>query len=188
MIKIAHELELMRLACARDAHRPTKPRGRRCKDGHDAERVRRPRRAGARQARFPGRCGRAGGGVLGAAARLGRRRRPSARAPILLIDGGCAVEGYASDISRTFVLGKPTDKMKKVFDIVHRAQAAALKTAKPGVPCEAVDAAARKVIDRRRLRPRLQVLHPPPRPRHGHGRPRVAVPGAGQHAAAGAGT
>ena len=66
---------------------------------------------------------------------------------ILLIDGGCSVEGYASDISRTFVLGKPTDKMKRVFEIEHRAQTAALKTARPGLPCEAVDAAARKVIE-----------------------------------------
>jgi Xaa-Pro dipeptidase len=65
---------------------------------------------------------------------------------ILLIDGGCAVEGYESDISRTFVLGKPTDKMRQVFDIVHRAQAAALAAAKPGVECQSVDAAARKVI------------------------------------------
>jgi Xaa-Pro dipeptidase len=65
---------------------------------------------------------------------------------ILLADGGCEVEGYASDISRTFVLGKPTEKMKRVFDVVHRAQAAALAAAKPGVACEAVDAAARTVI------------------------------------------
>jgi Xaa-Pro dipeptidase len=63
-----------------------------------------------------------------------------------LMDGGCSVEGYQSDISRTFVIGKPTDKMKKVFEIEHRAQSAALAAAKPGVPCEAVDAAARKVI------------------------------------------
>jgi Xaa-Pro dipeptidase len=66
---------------------------------------------------------------------------------ILLIDGGCSVEGYASDISRTFVLGKPTDKMQKVFEIEHRAQTAALKAAKPGVACEAVDAAARQIIE-----------------------------------------
>ena len=65
---------------------------------------------------------------------------------IVLIDDGCTVEGYQSDISRTFVLGKPTDKMKTVFDIVHKAQAAALKAARPGVPCGQVDAAARKVI------------------------------------------
>ncbi len=66
---------------------------------------------------------------------------------IILIDGGCSVEGYVSDISRTFVLGKATDKMKAVFDIEFAAQTAALKAARPGVPCEAVDAAARKVIE-----------------------------------------
>jgi len=65
---------------------------------------------------------------------------------ILLIDGGCSVEHYESDISRTFVLGKPTDKMKSVFEIVHKAQSAALAAARPGVVCDAVDAAARKVI------------------------------------------
>jgi Xaa-Pro dipeptidase len=65
---------------------------------------------------------------------------------ILLIDGGCKVEGYSSDISRTFVLGKPTQRMKDVFEIEHKAQTAAVKTARPGLPCEAVDAAARKVI------------------------------------------
>lgn len=69
---------------------------------------------------------------------------------IVLMDGGCSVEGYASDITRTFVLGKASDKsggkMKKVFDIVHHAQSAALAAARPGVECGAVDAAARKVI------------------------------------------
>ncbi len=69
---------------------------------------------------------------------------------IVLMDGGCAVEGYQSDITRTFVLGKSSsktaDKMKNVFDIVHRAQSAALDAARPGVECGAVDAAARKII------------------------------------------
>jgi Xaa-Pro aminopeptidase len=65
---------------------------------------------------------------------------------IVLIDDGCTVEGYQSDISRTFVLGKPTDKMRRVFDIVHQAQSAAVKQAKPGVEAQSVDAAARKVI------------------------------------------
>jgi Xaa-Pro dipeptidase len=65
---------------------------------------------------------------------------------ILMLDDGCEVEGYTSDITRTFVLGKATDKMKSVFDIVHRAQAAAVQTARPGVPTAAVDAAARKII------------------------------------------
>ena len=64
----------------------------------------------------------------------------------ILIDGGCKVEGYQSDITRTFVLGAAPDKVKKVFDVVHRAQSAALAAARPGVECGAVDAAARKVI------------------------------------------
>jgi Xaa-Pro dipeptidase len=65
---------------------------------------------------------------------------------ILMVDGGCTAEGYQSDITRTFVLGKPSDKMKQVFDIVHRAQSAALAAARPGAECQSVDAAARKVI------------------------------------------
>jgi Xaa-Pro dipeptidase len=65
---------------------------------------------------------------------------------IIMIDDGCMVEGYQSDITRTFVLGKASDKMKQVFEIVHRAQAAALATARPGVECGAIDAAARKVV------------------------------------------
>lgn len=65
---------------------------------------------------------------------------------ILLIDGGCKVEGYSSDISRTFVLGKPTQRMKDVFEVELAAQTAALRVARPGLPCEAVDASARKVI------------------------------------------
>jgi Xaa-Pro dipeptidase len=65
---------------------------------------------------------------------------------IVMIDDGCTVEGYQSDITRTFVLGKASGKMKQVFDIVHRAQAAALAAARPGAECGSVDAAARKVI------------------------------------------
>jgi Xaa-Pro dipeptidase len=65
---------------------------------------------------------------------------------IIMIDDGCTVDGYQSDITRTFVLGKATDKMKKVFDIVHQAQSAALRAARPGAPLESIDAAARKVI------------------------------------------
>jgi Xaa-Pro dipeptidase len=66
---------------------------------------------------------------------------------VLLIDGGCGAEGYRSDISRTFVLGEPTDRMREVFDIVHRAQAAALAAARPGVQAQEVDAAARRVVE-----------------------------------------
>jgi len=65
---------------------------------------------------------------------------------IIMVDDGCSVEGYQSDITRTFVLGKATDKMNKVFDIVKRAQSAALKAAHPGAPLESIDAAARAVV------------------------------------------
>jgi Xaa-Pro dipeptidase len=65
---------------------------------------------------------------------------------IIMLDDGCTVEGYQSDITRTFVLGKATDKMNKVFDIVKQAQTAALKAARPGVPVSQLDAVARKVI------------------------------------------
>ncbi len=65
---------------------------------------------------------------------------------IVMIDDGCLVEGYNSDITRTFVIGKPTSKMNQVFEVVHRAQKAALETAKPGVECQAIDAAARKIV------------------------------------------
>lgn len=65
---------------------------------------------------------------------------------IIMLDDGCVVDGYQSDITRTFTLGKASDKMKQVFDIVHRAQSAALAAARPGAECGSVDAAARKVI------------------------------------------
>jgi Xaa-Pro dipeptidase len=65
---------------------------------------------------------------------------------VVLIDDGCYVQGYQSDISRSFVYGKPTDRQRKVVDIVHAAQSAALAAARPGVEMQSVDAAARNVI------------------------------------------
>ena len=65
---------------------------------------------------------------------------------IILNDGGCSVEGYRSDVTRTIVFGKPTDKQKRVFDLVFKAQRTAMKAVRPGVTCESIDYAARKVI------------------------------------------
>jgi Xaa-Pro dipeptidase len=65
----------------------------------------------------------------------------------VLVDGGCSIEGYRSDVTRTVVFGTPTDKQKKVWDIVRKAQKAALAAAKPGATCESVDRAARKVVE-----------------------------------------
>jgi Xaa-Pro dipeptidase len=65
---------------------------------------------------------------------------------VVMVDDGCTCDGYTSDITRSWVYGKASDEEKKVFDIVHRAQSAALAAAKPGVEAQSVDAAARKVI------------------------------------------
>lgn len=65
----------------------------------------------------------------------------------VLVDGGCSVEGYRSDVTRTVVLGRPTDRQRRVWDIVRKAQKAALAAARPGATCESVDAAARKVVE-----------------------------------------
>jgi len=65
----------------------------------------------------------------------------------VLVDGGCGVEGYRSDVTRTVVFGTPSDKQRRVWDIVRKAQAAALRAARPGATCESVDLAARKVIE-----------------------------------------
>jgi len=64
----------------------------------------------------------------------------------VMLDDGCTVEGYNSDITRTFVYGTASDEMERVFDIVKRAQKAAFEAARPGVACQAVDVAARNVI------------------------------------------
>ena len=64
----------------------------------------------------------------------------------VLIDGGTTVEGYPSDISRTGVLGQPTQKLQRAFEIVRGAQDAALAAAVAGHQCGSVDDAARKVI------------------------------------------
>ena len=65
---------------------------------------------------------------------------------ILLVDGGCNVEGYQSDITRTVVFGKPTQRQRDIWDLERRSQDAGFAAAKVGAPCEAVDAAARKVL------------------------------------------
>ncbi len=64
----------------------------------------------------------------------------------LLIDYGCKVDGYPSDITRTFCLGTPSAEMQKIYDVVKAANAAGKAAAGPGVPMEAVDQATRKVI------------------------------------------
>ena len=64
---------------------------------------------------------------------------------IVLMDGGCNVDGYRSDISRTIVYGEPTERQIEVWNLAKKAQTAVFATAALGVPCENLDAAARKV-------------------------------------------
>ena len=144
MHKSDHEIELMRLA-AKVTWAAYRAAYQALKDGMTQEQLEDMIEAAHKQLGFSG----------GASAQVGEYSAfpHGSVAPqviragsIVLIDGGGEVEGYTSDISRTFVLGPPAEKMKKVFDIVHRAQTAALKTARPGVECQAVDAAARKII------------------------------------------
>jgi len=97
------------------------------------------------------------------------RPRTLRKGDIILMDGGCKVEGYSSDISRTIVFGEPTKRQKEVWDLEKKAQMAAFAAAKPGVPCEAVDLAARKVLTDAGLGPDYRVPGLPHRTGHGIG-------------------
>jgi len=66
---------------------------------------------------------------------------------VILVDGGTSCEGYASDITRTIVLGKPTQRQRDVWNLEKAAQDAAFAAIKIGVTCESVDFAARSVIE-----------------------------------------
>lgn len=65
---------------------------------------------------------------------------------VVLIDGGCKVEGYNSDVTRTGVFGKPSEKVRRVYEIVRKAQDATLDAARKGRLSGTVDDAARAVI------------------------------------------
>ncbi len=145
MIKDAHEIELMRLASkvTLNAYAAAYPG---LRDGMT------PAQYGALTAAAHQRQGFSGSG--------GAQVGPNTAYPhgssvpqvvhdgaMVLVDGGCSIEGYGSDISRLFVFGKPTDRMRKVFDLVRRMQLAALAVAKPGVALDALDTAARKLAE-----------------------------------------
>ncbi len=144
MIKDEHELELMRLASAvtlkvyEAVYRALQP-------GMTQNQVSRLIDAAYRRVGFPGEASVQAGEYT--ALPHGSITPQTIRdGTIIMIDDGCSVEGYQSDITRTFVLGKPTAKMNTVFDVVKRAQNAALRAARPGVALESIDAAARTVV------------------------------------------
>jgi Xaa-Pro dipeptidase len=88
---------------------------------------------------------------------------------VVLIDAGCTVDGYTSDITRTTVFGKPTQRQRDVWEIEKRAQSAAFAAAQIGATCESVDTAARKVITAAGFGPDYKVPGLPHRTGHGIG-------------------
>ena len=88
---------------------------------------------------------------------------------IVMVDGGTSCEGYASDITRTTVFGKPTQRQIEVWNKELEAQTAAFEAMKLGAPCESVDAAARAVIVAAGFGPDYKVPGLPHRTGHGIG-------------------
>jgi Xaa-Pro dipeptidase len=88
---------------------------------------------------------------------------------LVLIDDGCRVEGYQSDITRTVIFGKPTQRQRDIWELERKAQDAAFRAARPGAPCESVDAAARKVITDAGFGPGYKLPGLPHRTGHGIG-------------------
>jgi Xaa-Pro dipeptidase len=73
--------------------------------------------------------------------------RRLAKGDIVLIDAGCKIHGYSSDVTRTVSFGRPSDEMRKVYATVDKAQLAGINALKAGAIPEEVDRAARKVIE-----------------------------------------
>jgi Xaa-Pro dipeptidase len=142
--KSAHELELMRLACEAtcDVYRLVFQN---LREGMSGEDISRMVSAGYSKMNLRGDAM----VLLGAAAALPHGTREPQKlkeGDVVLMDDGCLVEGYWSDVTRTGVFGKPTEKMQHVFEIVRKAQDAALAAARAGGLSGSVDDAARAVI------------------------------------------
>jgi Xaa-Pro dipeptidase len=144
MVKDAHEIALMRLAC-HVTLKAYEAAWKSLKEGMTQDDFSAMVSAAHKQLGFEGSAG-VQVGKYSALPHGSATPQVVREGSILLIDGGCKAQGYSSDLSRTFVLGKATQRMKDVFEVEHRAQTTAVKTARPGLACEAVDAAARKVI------------------------------------------
>jgi Xaa-Pro dipeptidase len=88
---------------------------------------------------------------------------------VVLIDTGTLVDGYNSDITRTYVFGTASPEIRRVWDLEHEAQQAAFDAVEPGRPCEDVDTAARRVLERAGLGPDYRLPGLPHRTGHGVG-------------------
>lgn len=88
---------------------------------------------------------------------------------VVLIDTGCKVYDYISDITRTYVFGEPTSRQRQFWGDEKAAQLAAFNAAQIGVPCEDVDATARQYLASQGLGPEYQTPGCPHRTGHGIG-------------------
>ncbi len=88
---------------------------------------------------------------------------------LVLIDTGCTVLGYHSDITRTYIFGEASAEQARIWALEQAAQQAAFDAVRPGVTCEAVDAAARKVVEQAGLGPDYRLPGIPHRTGHGCG-------------------
>ncbi len=95
--------------------------------------------------------------------------RPLQNNDVVLVDTGCQLHGYISDITRTYVYGTPTARQREIWNLEKAAQAAAFAAAQPGTPCGAVDDAARRVLEAAGLGPDYQLPGLPHRTGHGTG-------------------
>jgi Xaa-Pro dipeptidase len=99
----------------------------------------------------------------------GETDRALAEGDVVLIDTGTSVDGYNSDITRSYVFGEPSKEVRQVWDAEKRAQAAAFDAAKIGAPCESVDAAARASMRKEGFGPDYNLPGLPHRTGHGIG-------------------
>lgn len=88
---------------------------------------------------------------------------------VVLLDVGCVVAGYSSDITRTIVFGQANDQQKKIWDLEKKSQAAGFAAAQLGRPCEEVDRASRKVLEDAGFGPGYRLPGLPHRTGHGIG-------------------
>ncbi len=88
---------------------------------------------------------------------------------VVLIDTGCQVKGYISDITRTYVFGDITERQRFVWNAEKTAQLAAFAAAQLGVPCKNVDAAARASLETNGFGPGYKLPGLPHRTGHGIG-------------------
>jgi Xaa-Pro dipeptidase len=87
----------------------------------------------------------------------------------VLIDTGCRVQQYHSDLTRSYVFGQPTARQRTIWNLEKEAQAAAFHAAQIGVACEEVDAAARRVLAAAGMSPDYNLPGLPHRTGHGIG-------------------